>query len=196
MNQETELKNIQDFVTGKANTTKYTFVALKPSQTNLTAISVVLESLANAENDYEIAYHAPAIYTKENVQTHYKEIYDGYVQDPEGKFKFYPSLEEYLTRGPIYGLVIKGDNAVKSVKTLCGATKDPAPGTMRHELFRRLNTPYIINENGIHASGEINEAQREIANFVSASLVFPKENESLKAITDYVNSYGLSKVKE
>ncbi len=198
MNNTNILKEIENYLKNSTSVEndgdEYSFVALKPSQTNTIAAGVVLNSLA--PTDFKVVYFAPAIYTKENVQIHYKEIFDGYVADPNGKFKFYPELEEYLTRGPIFGFIIKGKNAVKGVKTICGATKDPAPGTMRNELFKILNIPYNINENGIHASGEVNEAKREIANFISSSLVFPKDNHSMDDILNFVANFKETETNE
>lgn len=188
-----ELKNIEDFVANKG-TNEYTFVALKPSHTDLLTAEIVMRLLT--ENGYEVVYAAPAIYTKENVQIHYKEIFDKFMADPNGKFSFYKDLEEYLTRGPIFGFVIKGKNAVKGVKSICGATRDPEPGSMRFETFKKHGKPYDINENGIHASGEINEAQREIANFISASLVFPKDNHKLDHIKNFVENYSSTEQNE
>ena len=162
---EEVIKDMLKFTRGSSKK-QYTFVALKPDSVNRMAIDVVIKTLN--KHGYKIAYHAPVQYTKENVKEHYKEIYDAYCEDPNGKFKFYPELEEYLTRGPIYGLVVEGPNAVKSIKSLCGDTKEPAVGTMRYELFKKYGRPYNKNENGIHASGEISEARREISNFLYA----------------------------
>ena len=199
MDNKKILKEIEEYIKNPKSgenegDEQYSFVALKPSQTNTTGAGVILESIA--PTDFKIVYFGPAIYTEKNVQTHYKEIFDGYVADPNGKFKFYPELLEYLTRGPIYGFIIKGKNAVKGVKAICGATKNPAPGTMRYELFKILDIPYDINENGIHASGEVDEAKREIANFISAALVFPKDNPSMDNITNFIKNYKTSEANE
>lgn len=171
---------------------QYTFVALKPDSVNRMAIDVVVKILN--KNGFKIAYHAPVQYTKENVREHYKEIYDAYCEDPNGKFKFYPELEEYLTRGPIYGLVIEGPNAVKRIKALCGDTKEPASGTMRCELFKKYGRPYNKNENGIHASGEIKEAKREISNFLYAVADSDAnkltENSNIRDVVRYIQVNG------
>ena len=42
------------------------------------------------------------------------------------------------------------------------------------KTLKQLDIWYNINENGIHAYCEVNEAKREIANSLSATLVFPK----------------------
>lgn len=176
---------------------QFTFVALKPDSVNLTAINVVMKILN--DNGYKVVFHAPAVYDEDNVRAHYQEIYTKYRY--EGKCKFYPELEEYLTRGPIYGLVIQGENAVKGVKKLCGDTSNPASGTMRNMLFKAYNLEYDKNENGIHASGEVDEAKREIVNFISAVLQNNKRlgesqkyTSSMQAIVDCVNEYDVNNV--
>lgn len=185
------LEKIKNFVEG-SNDEELTFVALKPNATDTIGASIVMDKLT--KNGYQVILHAPAIYTPKNVRVHYKEIYDGYVADPEGKFKFYPNLEEYLTRGPIYGFIIAGPNAVKGVKQLCGATKEPAEGTMRYDLAKAYGIEYDKDENGIHASGEVAEARREIANFMKASYsnisYTMAEAELMAEIADKVDEYS------
>ncbi len=174
MNTVDDLNKINDFLLDEPQE-EYTFVALKPNATDLIAAQVVIQILA--ENNFEVAYCRPVRYDAYRVMLHYKEIYDNYCDDPTGKFKFYPELEAYLTSGPIFGMIIKGENAVAEVKKLCGATSNPAPGTMRHELFRVLNKPYDSSMNGIHASGKVDEAKREIDNFINAYLETLKTND-------------------
>lgn len=165
-NQKSKNKDIINFINGYSKN-EYTFLALKPDSVNLIAIKVVIDVLK--KNGLNIVFHAPANYTQENVREHYKEIYEGYKRNPEGKYKFYPELEEYLTSGPIYGLIIEGRGCVKKVKELCGDTSNPAKNTMRAKLFEEYGIPYDKNKNGIHASGEVPEAMREISNFLIAA---------------------------
>lgn len=187
-----QVARIRDFING-SNKRQFTFVALKPNAFDLTAARVVMEKLS--ENNLKVVWHGAAIYTTENVARHYKEIYDGYKADPEGKFQFYPFLLEYLTRGPIYGMIITGQmtDVVKFTKQLAGATKNPAPGTMRYDLAKAYGIEYDKDENGIHASGEVDEARREIANFISAyytNLSFSvEETKKATQISNFINNY-------
>lgn len=187
-----QVGRIKDFVNG-SDKHQFTFVALKPNAFDVTAAKVVMEKLA--ENNLEVVWHGAAIYTPENVAKHYKEIYDGYKADPEGKFKFYPFLLEYLTRGPIYGMIITGPmkDVVKFTKQLAGATKNPDPGTMRYNLAKTYGIEYDKDENGIHASGEVDEARREISNFISAyytNLSFSVEEAKKAAkISNFIEHY-------
>lgn len=76
---------------------------------------------------------------------------------------------DYLTAGPVLAMVFEGPDAVKIGRKLAGATMptDALPGTIRGdfaldsaELANKLKRPLY---NVIHASGEIAEAEEEIA---------------------------------
>jgi len=77
-------------------------------------------------------------------------------------------LLEYLTMSPIVAIVIEGHNAVKYIRKIVGATcpSDAAPGTIRGDLA--FDTYQLADSSGrpiqnlIHASGEVDEATREI----------------------------------
>lgn len=139
--------------------TEYTFVAIKPGYLGIKAAYILYTKMK--ENDMEIVYGNVAAYKKEDVQQHYEKMFK------EGN-KFYPELEEYMTSGPIYGFIIKGENATSVVKKLTGATRNPEPGTLRRELFDSLGKEYNITKNGYHASGEPVEAKQEIKVFLNA----------------------------
>lgn len=78
-------------------------------------------------------------------------------------------LMNYLTMSPVVALVLEGHGAVKMVRKLVGETnpQDSMPGTIRgdfttdsYQLADSSNRPI---QNLIHASGEVDEATREIA---------------------------------
>lgn len=187
MNTKEDIKYIEDCLAGK-NNALLSFVAEKPGSVNELTTNVIMEILN--DKNVRVVYCGPAIYLPKNVQIHYKEIYDKYLK---GEAKFYPELEEYLTRGPIFGFVCesidKNVDTIPLVKSNCGATGNPESGTMRNELFRRMNKPYSKNENGIHASGAANEAMREIANFMSSNLQYPKHLEQYNNLVKIVEDY-------
>jgi nucleoside-diphosphate kinase len=74
---------------------------------------------------------------------------------------WYPSLEEFITSGPIVALVAEGPEAVRVVRDIVGATngRNAAPGTIRGDYgcSRQMNL--------IHASDGPESAQREISIF-------------------------------
>ncbi|HPT86285.1 MAG TPA: nucleoside-diphosphate kinase [Bacillota bacterium] len=94
--------------------------------------------------------------TREIAETHYAEHRDK---------PFFNELVTYLTRGKVCAMIIEGDNAVKIVRKINGAT-DPAEaelGTIRGK--------YALTkaENIVHASDSVESAVREI------KLWFPEE---------------------
>lgn len=79
----------------------------------------------------------------------------------------------YLTIGPVMVMVFEGIHAVDTVRKLIGHTLPykAAPGTIRGDFS--INAPDLANvvgsacKNLVHASGTIQEAEQEIANWFS-----------------------------
>lgn len=61
---------------------------------------------------------------------------------------FYKDLVAYMSRGPVVVVAIEGENAVKRMREVIGATnpKDAAPGTIRATFATS------IEENAVHGS--------------------------------------------
>jgi nucleoside-diphosphate kinase len=74
---------------------------------------------------------------------------------------FYEDLVKFITSGPMVALVIEGDEAVKVMRKLIGATnsKEAEPGTIRGD-FALSN-----QKNAIHASDSIENAKCEMQIF-------------------------------
>lgn len=72
---------------------------------------------------------------------------------------FFGELTGYITSGPVLAMVVEGDNAVATVRRLCGATKveEALPGTIRGDFAMHTGM------NIIHASDAVASAEREIA---------------------------------
>jgi nucleoside-diphosphate kinase len=87
--------------------------------------------------------------SREIAETHYLE---------HNEKPFFKELVAFLTRGKLCALIIEGDNAIKTVRKINGAT-DPAEaetGTIRG-LFALSKS-----ENMVHASDSAESAAREI----------------------------------
>lgn len=81
-----------------------------------------------------------------------------FYREHAGKF-FFEGLVLSMISGPIIALIIEGEDAVKKVRALNGAT-DPAkaePGTIRYD-FRSAGGPF----NTVHGSDSSESAVREI----------------------------------
>lgn len=79
---------------------------------------------------------------------------------------FFEDLIDYITRGEVCVLIAEGDNAIKKVRKINGAT-DPAeaePGSVRSR--------YAVSktENSVHSSDSKESAEREISIWFSEQL--------------------------
>lgn len=74
---------------------------------------------------------------------------------------FYPSMEMYMTSGPVLAIIFEGENVVQGVRILTGATKfeDGIPGSIRGDYAMSTT------ENLIHSSDTNENAEIEITRF-------------------------------
>lgn len=74
---------------------------------------------------------------------------------------FFGELVNYVTGGPVVTMVIAGEDAIATVRKICGATKpsEAAPGTIRGDYGA------VVTKNVIHASDSPESAAREIKLF-------------------------------
>ena len=93
---------------------------------------------------------------------HYKSLSDKPFFENLIKYirgEFHPAVKE----NRILAMVYRGDNAVKRVRDVCGATnpEQAAAGTIRGSFGRITTTQQF--ENVIHASSDPNDGAREVA---------------------------------
>lgn len=88
---------------------------------------------------------------------------------------FYKSLLDYMTSGPVLVQVIEGENAVKTLRDLMGATvpKEAKAGTIRN-LYAVLDFVGDALENAIHGSDSVESAEREINFFFKETEICPR----------------------
>ena len=74
---------------------------------------------------------------------------------------FFDELVEFITATPVVAMGIRGEGAIKAMRTLMGATNpaDAAPGTIRGDLA--LSMP----DNLVHGSDSPESAERELGLF-------------------------------
>jgi nucleoside-diphosphate kinase len=74
---------------------------------------------------------------------------------------FFDELVEFITATPVVAMRIRGEGAIKAMRTLMGATNpaDAAPGTIRGDLA--LSMP----DNLVHGSDLPESAERELGLF-------------------------------
>lgn len=99
------------------------------------------------------------VLSREQANTHYYEHRDK---------SFFTGLVDFITSGPLVAMVIGGDNAVKVVRAMMGATNpiEAAPGTIRGDFALSMS------HNVIHGSDSVSSAQREIAIFFDECEIF------------------------
>ena len=74
---------------------------------------------------------------------------------------FFPDIVEYMTSGPVVGMIVEGENAVKGMRILMGPTKfEEAPaGTIRGDFAMSTS------ENIVHGSDSPENGEIEIKRF-------------------------------
>lgn len=80
------------------------------------------------------------------------------------KRPFFNDLTTFMCSGPIVALALKGENAIKKVREIMGATnpKEAAPGTIRREFGNG------IEENVVHGSDSPDSVRFELPYFFSS----------------------------
>ena len=94
-------------------------------------------------------------------------------QDAEGFYAvhqsrpFFKDLVSFMTTGPVLIMVLEGENAVNKNRDIMGATdpKKAAPGTIRADFAE------TIDENAVHGSDSLENAEAEIAYFFKSEEV-------------------------
>ena len=74
---------------------------------------------------------------------------------------FFQEIVSYMTSGPVLAMIVEGENAVKGMRILMGATKfeEATAGTIRGDYA------FCTSENIIHGSDSIENARIKIKRF-------------------------------
>ena len=74
---------------------------------------------------------------------------------------FFPEIVDYMTSGPVLAMIVEGENAVRGMRILMGATKfeEAVAGTIRGDYA------FCTSENIIHGSDSVENAEIEIRRF-------------------------------
>lgn len=90
----------------------------------------------------------------------------------------FAAVIDYMRSGPVIAMAIEGDGAVAVVRKLVGATfpSEAAPGTIRGDLCHQGRTGSSkAVANLVHASGAVDEAERELALWFTSDQFFAYE---------------------
>lgn len=127
-----------------------TYAMLKPDAVERKLAGLIIQRIE--AKGYRIAEIKIMMLTKEVLREHYAHV----AQKP-----FYPEMESYMMSGPVWAMIVEGENVVKGMRTLIGATKfeDALAGTIRGD-FAGSTTKNII-----HGADSPENAEIEIKRF-------------------------------
>lgn len=127
-----------------------TYIMLKPDAVERRLTGRIIDRIE--EKGYRIEAIKVMHLNKEILREHYAHVADK---------PFYPHMESYMVSGPVWGMIVEGENVIQGMRMLIGATKfeDALPGTIRGD-FARSTT-----ENVIHGSDSPENAEIEIKRF-------------------------------
>lgn len=74
---------------------------------------------------------------------------------------FFPEIVSFMTSGPVFAMIVEGENAVKGMRNLMGPTQfeEAVAGSIRGDYA------FSTGENIIHGSDSVKNAKIEIARF-------------------------------
>ena len=127
-----------------------TYIMLKPDAIERGLVGAVISRIEN--KGYKIVDAKMIRLDEPILKEHYAHIAD---------MPFFPRIVKYMTRGPVLAMIVEGENAVKGMRILMGATKfeEAAAGTIRGDFANSTS------ENIIHGSDSVENAEIEIRRF-------------------------------
>ena len=127
-----------------------TYIMLKPDCIKRKLIGIVIKRIES--KGYNISNIKMMNLDEKILTEHYAHLVDK---------PFFPSIVEYMTSGPVVGMIVEGENAVKGMRILMGATKfeEATAGTIRGDFATSTS------ENIIHGSDSSENGEIEIKRF-------------------------------
>lgn len=140
--------------------TQHTLILLKPDAVQKSLIGEILQRLER--KGLKVVGLKMLQMNQELCDKHYHEHVS------KGFYKF---LATFMMSGPIVAVAVQGHDAIKVVRTMCGATNpaDALPGTIRGDYAKN------IDNNIIHSSDSEESAVNEVARFFGENELFEYE---------------------
>ena len=133
-----------------------TYIMVKPEFAEMPEVIELVKKEAEAAG-IKILREKFVMYTKELAQKHYAEHFRGSYENAKG---FYLGLEEYITSGRAYGMVMEGENAIEVMRAIIKR--------LRQEIPPISDDPEVnMTKNVLHGSDCVESATNEIAIFDS-----------------------------
>ncbi|MFJ8451357.1 nucleoside-diphosphate kinase [Aerococcus viridans] len=130
-----------------------TFIMLKPDILKRGLMGAIISRIE--DQNYFIERAQVMELDKQMVAHHYAHLLNE---------NFYPELESYMLSGPVFAMVVTGDNVIDGMRKIIGATdpREAAPDTIRADFARN------VTENAIHGSDTEENAAIEITRFFNS----------------------------
>ena len=127
-----------------------TYIMLKPDALKRSLAGEIISRIE--KKGYTISDMKMMHLSEEILKEHYAHL----AEKP-----FFPEIVDYMTSGPVIGMIVEGEDAVLGMRTLMGPTKwyEALPGTIRGDYATS------ITENLIHGSDSDENAFIEIKRF-------------------------------
>ena len=134
------------------------FVMIKPDGVRQRVNLEIIRRFYEQELDI-VKYEEDRMLTEELIKKHYSHLLDK---------PFFPKLKNFMMSGPVITMIIEGEDAIKKIRELVGATDSSKalPGTIRGDFGNKEN----VTENVIHASDSKEAARNEIMNFFNIDI--------------------------
>src|SRR5699024_7162916 len=126
---------------------KRTFLMIKPDGVQRNLIGPIVARLEN--KGFKIVGAKLMQVSEDLAKTHYGEHADK---------PFFGELVDFITSGPVFAMVLEGENIIKTARLVVGSTnpQEAAPGTIRGDFG------LTVGKNIIHCSASLESADREI----------------------------------
>ncbi|MBP3869965.1 MAG: nucleoside-diphosphate kinase [Faecalicoccus sp.] len=127
-----------------------TYIMLKPDCVKRGLMGEVISRIE--KKGFKITSAKMMTLSEEILYEHYAHVADK---------PFFPAMLEYMTSGPVLAMIVEGENVVKGMRILMGATKyeEAKAGTIRGDYA--TSTTYNV----IHGSDSVENAEIEIKRF-------------------------------
>lgn len=131
-----------------------TFLMVKPDGVQRNLVGTIVSRLEN--KGFKIVGAKLMNVSEDLAKTHYAE---------HSERPFFSELVDFITSGPVFAMVLEGEDAIKIARTVVGSTNpaEASPGTIRGDFG------LTVGKNIIHGSDSPESAEREINLFFNAS---------------------------
>ena len=127
-----------------------TYIMLKPDALKRKVAGEIISRIE--KKGFEITELKMMNLTEEVLREHYAHI---------AERPFFPEIVEFMTSGPVIGMIVEGDGVIEGMRRLMGPTQwvEALPGTIRGDFA------FSTGENLIHGSDSPENAEEEIKRF-------------------------------